>query len=75
MITAPANRLKAAFFLNKTPMGHIAHLSNNSHNKISFMKLYTKHLSNVVEKILDKKLIRKIRFSNGRLTLHPGIMI
>lgn len=40
---------ESCIFLNKTPMGHIAHLSNNSHNKISFMKLYTKHLSNVVE--------------------------
>lgn len=49
MITAPANRLKAAIFFNKRPMGYIAHVSNNSHNKISLMKLYTKHLCNVVE--------------------------
>lgn len=28
--------------------GHNAHLSNNSHNKISFMESHTKYLNNVV---------------------------
>lgn len=39
---------------NKRPVGHIAHmnLSNNSHNKPSFMESYTKYLNSLVEQIL-----------------------
>lgn len=31
------------------PVVHIAHLSNNIHNKISFLKSYIKYLDNVLK--------------------------
>lgn len=39
-------------------MGYIAHLSNNSHIKFSFIESYAKYLDNVVEKILHKKMFK-----------------
>lgn len=39
-------------------MGHIAYLSNNRYNKISFMEQYTKYLVDVVEYILYKKIFK-----------------
>lgn len=34
---------------NKRPMDNIAHLSNGSHDKISFIESYTKYPDNAVE--------------------------
>lgn len=34
---------------NKRPIGHIAHLSNKKHDKISFMESFTVYLNNVVK--------------------------
>lgn len=50
--------LKNEDLLKQEPSGHIAHLSNNSQNKISFMGQYTKYMDNEVELILYKKILQ-----------------
>lgn len=50
---------------NKRPKNHIAHISNNSKYKISFLESYTKYHENVVEKILYKRFSKiKNRYCN-----------
>lgn len=60
-------------------MGHIAHLSKDSHNKISFIKSFTKYLNKLVKQILYKQIfklfpIKKFNPHSG-LILPPEIMI
>lgn len=46
--------------MQKSPMDHIAHLTNNSNAKVSLMESFTKYLDNVVhvEKILYKDFLK-----------------
>lgn len=45
------NNSAKSLYENKRFMGHFVHMSNNSHNKITFLESFTKYLDRVDEKI------------------------